>query len=1696
IRQQLGFDLPLKAHFDHPELADFARQLAGLAPAAALTLPSPEALPRADRSQPLPLSWAQQRLWFLDQLEGQSQAYHIAGAFHLHGPLDTAAVQAALDALLARHEVLRMNVITRDGEGWGQVRPEAGPDSGFALRCLDLAALSGRRRAAEMSRQLAGEVARPFDLANDPLIRGLLLKLTAQHHVLCVVMHHIVSDGWSVGLLRQEFAALYAAFCQGQMAALPPLPLQYADYALWQRQHLSGARLEAQLAYWRQQLQGAPAVLALPTDRPRPAQRRHEGGSLPLLLEATLTRDLRQLARAQGVTLYMVLYAGLALLLARLSQQEEVVIGTPVANRTHAALEPLIGFFANTLALRLRLTGVTDTTALLQEVKRLTLAAYAHQEAPFEQVVEAVQPVRSLSHSPLFQVMLSWQNLPPAGVPAAVFEGLDGLQIVPCPLPEQAAQFDLLLEAYEAPAEDGAENADVTAATVIRGAWHFARDLFDEATIARWLGHLVHLLRGMVAQPQLDPMLLPLLDEPQQRVLAGFNPPPLPYPLETTLDALFEAQVARCPEAVALCFEGLSLTYGQLDERANRLAHALRQRGVGPDERVAICVVRGLEMVVGLLAILKAGGAYVPLDPSYPPERLGQMLEDAQPCLVLTQQALEGLLHSAGGHLALPVLLLDGLAQVPLLVSSSVPWADCPADSPGQAHTRLLPQHLAYVIFTSGSTGRPKGVMIEHRAVVNRLLWMQEAYRLTPRDTVLQKTPFSFDVSVWEFFWPLINGATLVLARPQGHQDPHYLQDLIEASDITTLHFVPSMLQVFLAQLAPGRCQNLRHLVCSGEELSVALQDQCLERLPGTRLHNLYGPTEAAIDVTFWECRHDPQQLRVPIGRPIANLRLYVLDAHRQPVPIGVSGELYIGGVGVARGYLNRPELTAERFITDPFTFSTDPKDRLYKTGDLARWRADGVLEYLGRNDFQLKIRGFRIEPGEVEAQLVLHPAVQESVVLARPLHEGHEDRQLVAYLTASPGHSPEAATLREWLKERLPEYLRPAAYVLLAQWPLTANGKLDRAALPAPQAALPSGTLHVPPQGALECALAQIWQEVLKAGPVGRHDHFFDLGGHSLLAVQVSARVRQLLGRELPLRAFFETPGLAALARRLQEETSAAETAPIPLADRSLPLPLSWSQQRLWFLDQLEGQSQAYHIAGALRLEGILDPQAVQWALDTIIERHEVLRTRFDRDDQGQPCQHIVPMSRFALRHLDLSRQPARQRAAALQRLIDEEAATPFDLTHDPLIRGLLVRSTPQQHLLCIVMHHIVSDGWSVGLMMQEFAALYARYHAHRPGYETGPGESNGLPPLPLQYADYAAWQRQQEASTRQTALAYWQQRLTGAPALLELPTDRPRPAQQSYAGASVPLSLSPPLTARLKDFARHHELTLFMTLYAGFALLLGRLAGQQDVVIGVPVANRPRQELESLIGFFTNTLALRLSFDPAEPLHHLLTRLKTDTLEAFHHQDVPFEQIVEAVHPARSLAHSPLFQVLFALQNLPQNTFELPGLRLTEQEITGHSTQFDLSLLLHEHDGGIEGTLHYACDLFEPATMTRWLGHFVTLLTALVDDPEARGNIASLPLLTTAETRQLLTTFNPRPQPRPQPLLIIDHITTQARRTPAAIAVIADGDDSDGDNGGSDTPAPRQYTLSYAELDRRSNRLAHQLRALGAGPGQRVGL
>jgi amino acid adenylation domain-containing protein/non-ribosomal peptide synthase protein (TIGR01720 family) len=1657
LRRALAVELPLRLVFERPVLADLAAAIEEVLAEARLAPPPLRAVARDGR--PLPLSFAQQRLWFIDQLEPGNTAYNTSTALRLSGRPDLAALTASFGVVVGRHEALRTTFSTVDGEPLQLI---AAPVP-LALPLLDLGALSAAARAGELRRLAAAAASRPFDLARGPLLRAGVLRLASDEHIVLAAMHHIVSDAWSVQVLHREVRAAYEALCHRRRPVLPELPIQYADYASWQRQWLQGEALAAEVAHWRRRLQGAAEVLALPHDRPRPAVQPMHGASRKLPLSRLLAEQVRALARQQGVTLFMALLAVFAALLGRYARQWDLCVGTPVAGRTRIELEGLIGFFVNTLVLRIELGGEPVFCALLGRVKEICLEAQTHQDLPFEKLVEELEPVRSLGQTPLFQVMFSTHEAAQPG------PGTGEQSVDPAGAVERRVPFDLDLTVVErtwqpGPGPAAAEPGPPAVGQLVAGL-EYATDLFDATTMGRLLSHFAGLLGAVVEDPGRRLSALPMMSAAEvHQLVVESNDTRAAEPWGGCVHGLFERQAARVPEALALSDGEGQWSYGELNRRANRLAWALRRRGIGEERLVAVLVGRGMEFAVAALALLKLGAAFLPLDPGQPAARIRRMwTQSGAAALLVGPDLLSRLSEIAEGvepGAAPPVL------ELPALLAGGGAESDPPC--------RCQPRQLAYVIYTSGSTGTPKGAMVMQDGLLNHLRAMLQSFALGCRDVVAQSAPLSFDISIWQFLAPLLAGGRVQVVADEAAHDPLRLLHEVEQAGVSVLETGPSLLGALLEELerlGPARpaAASLRWLLVTGEALPPALCRRWLALYPQVPLINAYGPAECSDDVT-WQVIRRPLpagSAHTPLGGPIAHSALYVLDRELRPVPWGGPGEICLGGLCVGRGYRGEPARTAEVFVPDPW--SAEPGGRLYRTGDLGRFSGGGS-EYLGRIDFQVKVRGHRVEPGEVEAVLGQHPSVRQAVVLALPDARG--ETSLVAYVVAA-GEELAAEPLRRHLRARLPEVMVPAGFVMLAELPRTANDKVDRRALAAlPRPRPPGPGSEAAPSGPVEELLAGIWSQVLGIERVGTRESFFDLGGHSLLATRVVSRVRATFGVELPLRSLFEAPTIAGLAREVAARRGAGGAAGPPLRPRpgSAAVPLSFAQQRLWFLDQLEPGSAAYNVPLAVRFSGRLDVAALRWSLGEVVRRHEVLRTTFALR-AGEPVQVIAAAAPPALPVVDLGGVPEAPRGEEAVRLARAEARRPFDLARGPLLRAGLLRLAAADQVLLANMHHIVSDGWSRGVLQGETAALYPACLAGRP---------SPLPELPVQYADFALWQRGWLCGEVLAGeLSYWRERLRGAPPLLALPTDRPRPAVQSARGAVRRLALGRELSGGVESLARAGAATPFMTLLAAYQALLGRYAGQSDICVGTPIAGRTRLELEGLIGFFVNTLVLRGDLGGDPTFSALVSRVREASLEAHAHQDLPFEKLVEELAPVRSLAHLPLFQVMFVLQYQAPEAPPLPGLQVRALGVDSGTARCDLTLALSEEPAGISGTLEYCVDLFDAVTVERMLGHFAELLRGAVAAPRLR--LSQLPVLSPAQRHQAVSEWNDGAvgERRGRWPYVHELIAAEAASRPLAPALLWAGG-----------------SMSYGELERRSNRVAEALGRLGVGAEVRVGL
>jgi amino acid adenylation domain-containing protein len=1517
------------------------------------------AIPVRARSEgaPLPLSFAQQRLWFLHRLQPESSLYNIFLTVRLTGLLEVTALERALTEIVHRHEVLRTTFIQLEGEPVQRIHEHANiPLQHVALNLIPLA-----EREAMARDRILKEIHRPFDLEQGPVIRALLVDIAPDHRILALTMHHIVSDRWSVDVLIRELAMLYGAFSSGSASTLKPLSIQYADFASWQRSPERSALFDQQLGWWKETLRPPLPVADLPCDHPRPAVYCADSGRVKVPLSSELIDALILTGRSDGATLFMTMLAATCALLFRHTGQEEIVVGTPIVNRAAVETASLIGCFVNTLALRLDGSGHPDWREFLSRVRSVCLDAYERQDVPFERVVEALQIERNLSEPPLFQVMFALND---------AHEPMHGGRALESALVANG----LTLSPFEV------ENGVVAADLVVRierkinsteCSFEYRNDLFEHATVAAMARRFQTLLANIAAAPDTNLSALSVLTADERRqVLTEWNHTASLAVEDSSITAMVRIQAQRSPGAAAVSSSKSTLTRGELDLRARRLGAFLRERGAGPDKIVGVCMDRTPEMVAALLGVLYAGAAYLPLDPSHPPDRLRWMLEDSGAELVLTTPELATKL---------------GIGKNAVIMADEAAIKDGPALA---TEVSTAPENLAYIIYTSGSTGRPKGVAVPRRGLLNLIAWHIARYKPCSQDRMSQIAALGFDASVWEIWTALASGSDLVLAQEDDRFSPERVWNWLRERGIT-ITFLPTPLAEAVLALPERAASSLRVMLTGGDRLR-SYPSSSLE----FSLVNHYGPTEYSVVATASDPlpQFSPGGNAPPIGRPIANTEAFVLNENLEPAAPGVRGELCVGGNGLARGYLRRPDLTAELFVPHPF--SSIPGERLYRSGDLVRYGATGILEFLGRRDGQIKIRGFRVELGEIESVLATHSSVREAVVVV----QGAPGKDvLAAYVTARPDTALNTEELREWMLQHLPVYMVPAVCILLNELPISPNGKVDRKALAAvPQKVSAPATRPCTPD---EQALADIWMDVLACDSPSVHDDFFALGGHSLLATQLISRVRSILGIEVPLRIVFEHSTLETMARCIRESRRSSGGLALPPFIRRPDgaLQLSFAQRRLWFIAQLEPQNPAYNIPFALRMRGFINIGAIEYALGELVRRHETLRSRFP-DREGRPVLEIAASSPQAITQCDFSMESPEQREDAARRWCAAEALCPFDLAEGPLFRAALLRLDADHHILILTLHHIAADGWSVGILAREFAALYrAYYHS----------DSSPLPELPIRYRDYAIWQNEWLSdSTVAGLLDYWRGKLDGAETL-ELLTDHPRSPVPSYRAASVPFIIEPATWSTLQCVARDEGATAFMLLFAGWALLLGRYSGQSDIVVGTDIAGREQTETEGLIGFFINQLALRLTIDSGDTFRKLLRKARTVLIDAYDHQALPFETLVEALAPSRDLSRHPVFQCKLALED-DAPVLDLPELECSLFAAGTPTIKTDLRMAVRFTHNSIQGRIEFALDLFELSTIQRMAARFLTLLTGAAIAPDSA--VAELPLISDLEQQSVI--------------------------------------------------------------------------------------
>ncbi|MBL4607128.1 MAG: amino acid adenylation domain-containing protein, partial [Pseudomonadales bacterium] len=1623
------------------------------------------------RAVPIPLSFGQERLWFLSQLEPESSAYHIPILLELKGNLDAHKLDAALGEVIKRHEVLRSVLQASDNATTPGVSQQILPQAHWPLHCEDFSHYDAEDKEKQRLKVIEATRSTVFSLCDGPLLRTVLIKLEEQHYQLILTLHHIISDGWSMAVLVKELMALYLAQINTDLAlskVLPPLVVQYGDYAHWQRQWLVSSAREQQLAYWREQLDEVP-VLELPLDKPRPAALRSRGDAHFFYWSKELQKKARDFSQTQGVTLFMTLLAAFEALLSSYSGQNDFAVGTPIANRTMPEQEPLIGFFVNTLALRAEVDQQQSFETLLKTVQRITLEAYAHQDLPFEQVVEALNVPREMSYTPLFQVMFSLQN------ESDIQLDLPGLQINTLPLSRRSSKCDLNLTFTET-------------AEGLRGELEYSTELFDPESIIRMESHLQHLVENLLAAPQVPLCRVSMLSqEGKQNILSQWNPQASSdqkSAMQYGLAALFEKQVEQFPQAIALVSGTTQLTYDSLNQHANDYAHKLLETGLKSDQVVALCGSRSLERIIALLAIVKAGAVYMPLETDQSAERLATLLGQSQAtfAIVDSQQRAVFLTLSADD---LPITLHPYPAIKDALVNGNN--LGLPAS----------PEQRAYIMFTSGSTGEPKGIVIPQRGIV-RLVKDNGFLELGPETCLLHYAPLAFDASTFEIWGTLLNGGRLVVA-PAGLLELEQLGEEIHQHGVNTLWLTAALFHA-MAEHNPQSFAPLKTLLAGGDQLNPHTVKRVLYRYPRLTLINGYGPTE---NTTFTSCHvmHSADQVgrSVSIGKAINGTQIYVLNHALEPQAVGVPGELCTAGDGLALGYLST-EATASAFMPNPFAHLPGHGSTLYKTGDQVRYLPDGSLEFLGRIDQQVKIRGFRIELGEIEASLSGLPWVKNCAVVVQ---EKDQQKYLVAYLESGLGvetaqgvgnglsvengvglersvalESDQAALIRRTrsqLSRLLPDYMQPAAYTVLAALPLTRNGKVDRKALP-PVTIGGQAKSDDKPSTELEAELCSIWQAVLNSDEVGIHDNFFELGGHSLLATQVTSRVRKKLGYELPVREMFACPTIAQCAAWIEEHgqhsTKSLQGELVKRAEGETT-PATYAQRRLWLLEQLSPGSSAYLIPSALRIRGPLDMHCVNQVVNTLIARHETLRTAIIAQDESDKDVQLLQQV-----FDDVSVQCEREiytgelSPKAIQQLIDEEAGNSFDLSQAPLMRVRFlaldknkeaVNSEEQDTLLLLTMHHIISDGWSMSVFINEFTVLYDAFRHHR---------ENPLAPLAFQYGDYACWQQRcLDPAHLQSALDFWVEQLSDKDPVLHLPTDFQRPTTPSSPGAMLHHTLPVSLTQSLSALSEREGVSLFMLALSAWQLLLSRYSGQTKFNVGSPVAGRTMTETEPMIGFFINTVVFGANVEENLSFREYLYQVREKSLAGFAHQNLPFEMLVDTLQPKRSLSHSPLFQVFLNVLNLPAVSRDVDNLHIEDlsEEQKNYAAKFDLSLYVQPQEEGLKLSMLYRSDCFEAETVQRHLAHLESLFTQMVDDLDRP--LAAFRLLQQADKHLLpapLKTLAVKDFPLPQ-----QQISAQAVERGENVALL----DLDG-------------SWRYNELEQWSNQLAHALQQGGIKP------
>jgi len=1588
------------------------------------------------KPEPLaPLSFTQKRVWFLDRLYPGSPQYNQPNAWRIEGSLSTALLEQSLQLIADRHNVLSMHVRTKDEELFQEVTEPIK----IKLSLVSLEHFPAQDREEQCRKHITESAKIPFDLTTGPLFRAHAFRLAENLHIVLVELHHIVSDGWSHNLLKKELSQCYKALRQNQTPVLPKLPVQYSDFAHHQQSRISGKQFEIHTTYWKQQLSGEITPHGLPTDLPRPALQSDRGDRVPFTFTPELSEKIHRFGKQESATPFMVLTAALNMLIYRYSGNEDIFIGTAIANRTRAEVENLIGFFANTLVLRTDLSKNPDFRELTRRVRTLAIDAYKHQDMPFEVLVAELKPERDLSRTPLFQILINYQNTPESTLE------LESLKVSNYETGNKTSKFDLSLQL-------SADQGNIS------GYWEYCTALFHKPTIERLSEHFQRLLEQGLTHPNNPVSTLPMLSTAElNRIKNEWNNTDSEYRDTRCVHHLFEAQVAITPGAIAVTDGNLHLTYRQLNESANQLAHHLRESGAGPDTLIGLCVQRSSDLVIAILGILKAGAGYVPLDPVYPQERLQYILQEItrerrNQSILLTQSTLLEQLSFFDGQ----IICLDRDKES---INAS------PSGNP--AHINTL-EHTAYIIYTSGSTGTPKGVDVPHRGLVHYLQWATNCFTKEKACTAPLFTSISFDLTVLCLYTPLLSGGRLIVYPESPTNDKLAVLDVVKDNQVNLIKLTPSHLELLSTMdLMQSRIETV---INGGEQLKTDLARRVTKAFGGkVNIFNSYGPTETTANCMFHHYSPDEDRRdAIPIGRPIINTRIYILDKNLQPLPAGVPGEIHIGGNGLSNGYLKQPKMTTEKFIADPF--SNKAGARLYKSGDLARYLPDGKIEFMGRIDHQINLRGYRIEPGEIEAVLLTHPQVVQALV--RTSQQQTDDVRLLAYLVIKEAATPPSAELHDLLVRKLPAHMIPDEFITLDAFPLTTNGKVEIRSLPTPgRSRADIAQTYIAARTPTEKSLADIWLSVLKTEQIGIDDNFFELGGHSLLASRLISLINERFNTDISLLNLFETPTIENLAVTVAEHktTTRKDDNDPQTSNNPTPLaPLSFTQKRLWFLEQLQPGSTQYNTSRIWHIDGPLESGFLEQSLQLIASRHLILGMCV-RVEDGEPYQDTYTGKPITLDLVSFEHSPVEEREQKCNREIIDVSKTPFNLTTGPLFRAKLYRLTEHEHILLIELHHIISDGWSNNLLADELSQCYnALCQGHSPS----------LPALPLQYSDFSRYQQIHfRGGHLDNLTAYWREQLSGDIEPHNLPVDFPRPPMQSNRGAKHCFVIDAGITKKIRTFGKQEGVTLFMVLTAALKIFISRYSGSEDIIIGTAIANRTLKEIEHLIGFFANTLVLRTDLSGNPDFREVTRRVRTMALGAYAHQDMPFEMLVSELKPERDLSRSPLFQISLVLQNTPGSKLELDKLEVSKLELENNSSKFDLTINLGEHGNHIAGHWEYCTDLFKASTIERMAEHFLVLLDRALTNPALPVN--NIPLLTAVEQHRFLSEWNDTDKIYPDTRCIHQRFEAQVADTPDAIA-LTDG----------------KQQLTYSELNTRANQLAHHLRGMGAGPNVMVGL